>query len=77
MTLLMLAALQTAAQAPTAAAPAKEKKICRQMEAETGSHFPGKRVCHSKDEWASIDAANEGGADALSRQVSRQAGFAQ
>ena len=78
----MLAALPIAAQAQTAApastpAPAKDKKVCRQMEAETGSHFPGKRVCHSRNEWAAIDSANAEGAGALSRQVSRSSALNQ
>ncbi len=62
LTLLALAlpaAAQTgtdrAASAP--AAPAPEKKLCRTMTV-TGSIMGGKRVCHTKGEWAEIDAAN-------------------
>ncbi len=35
---------------------AAEKKVCRREEA-TGS-IMGKRVCHTKSEWAAIDVAN-------------------
>lgn len=51
---------QEAAPAP-AAKPAKEKKICRSEEA-TGSIMV-KRVCHTKDEWAAIDKANDTATD--------------
>ena len=68
--MLIATPAQDTAPAP-AAAPAKEKKVCRQMAPDTGSHFPGKRVCHTTSEWASVDAANADGADALSRQALR------
>jgi hypothetical protein len=45
----------TAAFADTPEAP-KEKKICRSLEV-TGSIMP-KRTCHTKAEWAQIDATN-------------------
>ena len=71
--ILMLAAgaAQVAAAPDSAPAPAKDKRICRTMEADTGSHFPGKRVCHTKSEWASVDAANQNSARALSDQTTR------
>lgn len=51
------------------AAPA-DKKICRR-EPVLGSIMP-KRTCHTKSEWASIDAANSAAAsDALSRRNGR------
>jgi hypothetical protein len=37
-------------------APPKEKKLCRSLEV-TGSIMP-KHSCHTKAEWAQIDAAN-------------------
>jgi len=50
-------------------APA-DKKICRR-EPVLGSIMP-KRTCHTKSEWASIDAANNAAAsDALSRRNGR------
>ncbi|MBW8745815.1 MAG: hypothetical protein JF628_16030 [Sphingomonas sp.] len=61
---LMLAALcavsgalhaQTA-PVPTSQKPVKEKKLCRREEA-TGSIMTTS-VCHTKDEWTQIDAAN-------------------
>ncbi|HMI21176.1 MAG TPA: hypothetical protein VK533_16710 [Sphingomonas sp.] len=55
------------AQTTTPAAaenPAKEKKICRREEA-TGS-IMGTRVCHTKDEWVQIDAANQKAAEQFS-----------
>jgi predicted secreted protein len=42
----------------TTAAPAPEKKICRAQEV-TGSIMPGRKTCHTKAEWASIDGVNE------------------
>ena len=65
--LAMLAApLSLIAQSPSAsarpmgdeapAAPPKEKKICR-SEVMTGSIMP-KSICHTKAEWAQIDATN-------------------
>lgn len=52
-------AAQTAAAEPAASSekPAKEKKICRREE-ETGS-LMASRICHTKDEWVRIDAANQ------------------
>ena len=62
--LMTLAALCTvpgtlyAQPEPAAAAvkPVKEKKICRQEDV-TGSIMMA-RTCHTKEEWAQIDAAN-------------------
>jgi hypothetical protein len=50
-----LAGLAGSALADTPAPPA-EKKLCRSLEV-TGSIMP-KRTCHTKAEWAQIDAAN-------------------
>lgn len=52
------------ATAATAEKPAKEKKLCRREEM-TGSIMPT-RVCHTKDEWVQIDAANQKAADQFS-----------
>jgi hypothetical protein len=47
--------------------PPKEKKICRR-ETVTGSIVGFKSVCHTKAEWDSIDASNNGRAqDDLNR----------
>jgi predicted secreted protein len=61
MTLAALCAFSTAlyaqaAPAPAAEKPVKEKKICRQEDV-TGSIMMA-RTCHTKEEWAQIDAAN-------------------
>ena len=61
---MMLAALCTlptalyaqAAPAPATEKPVKEKKICRQEDV-TGSIMMA-RTCHTKEEWAQIDAEN-------------------
>lgn len=45
-----------ATPAPGAEKPVKEKKICRQEDV-TGSIMMA-RTCHTKEEWAEIDAAN-------------------
>lgn len=42
---------------PAAPAPKKEKKICRRLD-QTGSILGSRPTCHTKDEWAKIDAAN-------------------
>lgn len=56
----LLAQVAAPTLAETSAAPAvkaeKEKKICRREET-TGS-IMATRVCHSKEEWVQIDAAN-------------------
>jgi len=61
MTLAALCTLSGALYAQTAPAPAatkpvKEKKICRQEDV-TGSIMMA-RTCHTKEEWARIDAEN-------------------
>lgn len=43
-------------------APPKEKKICRRY-AVTGSIVGTRAECHTKSEWAAIDARNERGVD--------------
>lgn len=45
-----------AAPAPAGEKPVKEKKICRQEDV-TGSIMMA-RTCHTKEEWAQIDAVN-------------------
>jgi hypothetical protein len=61
----LFAQATTPATTPAAAEkPAKEKKICRREE-ETGSIMQT-RVCHSKEEWVQIDAANQKAADQFS-----------
>lgn len=52
-----VAAPAVAGDSPDAAKPAKQKKVCRR-EPVTGSIIPYKTTCHTKDEWASIDADN-------------------
>jgi predicted secreted protein len=61
---ILLAAVSFAVAAPAladnssdATKPPKEKKVCRR-EAVTGSIVGFRSVCHTRDEWASIDAAN-------------------
>ena len=56
--LLIVAAPAVAQQdgAPSNAKPAAEKKICRNAQ-PTGSRL-SKRACHTKSDWAMIDAAN-------------------
>jgi len=79
LTLAALCASSAALYAQTAPAPAtdvpvKEKKICRREET-TGSIMPT-RVCHSKEEWAQIDAANAKAAEQFnaSRHVGHGSG---
>jgi hypothetical protein len=52
-----LAVLAGSALAEDVPATPKEKKICRSVEV-TGSIMP-KSTCHTKAEWAEIDAGNE------------------
>jgi predicted secreted protein len=49
---------------PAAPPPPKEKKSCRR-EAVTGSIVSVRAVCHTKSEWAAIDADNAKNADAM------------
>jgi len=53
------AAQAQSAPSPAPAAPAQQKvkKICR-SEVDLGSILP-KRKCHTKEEWAAINAANQ------------------
>ena len=44
------AAVPQPVTAPTAAAPKKEKKICRVDDADSGSHMV-KRICLTAEEW--------------------------
>ncbi len=63
-TLVAQTATPAAPAAATAEKPAKEKKFCRREEM-TGSIMPT-RICHTKDEWIQIDAANQKAADQFS-----------
>ncbi len=47
-----------------AATPKPDKPVCRRAPV-TGSNFMT-RTCHSKDEWAAIDAANGANAERMS-----------
>jgi hypothetical protein len=47
---------------PAAPSPKKEKKVCRRLD-QTGSILGSRPTCHTKDEWASIDATNSRNAD--------------
>ncbi len=51
---LVPAAAQTAGEAP---APAPEKRTCRYY-TTTGSIMPARRVCHTEQDWRTIDARN-------------------
>lgn len=54
---LLVFALPAAAQeAPPAARPQKEEKICRRVDAPTGSKMGAKRICRTKADWAQIEA---------------------
>jgi hypothetical protein len=57
--LVAATAMAQDAPAPATAPDAKaEKKICRR-ESVTGSYLGANRVCHTKAEWAEIDAKHE------------------
>lgn len=72
MALVAAAVVAVPAMAQTADTTAKpEKKICRRAEPATGSIMPARPVCHTKSEWASIDAAN---ADAIDRMQANKNG---
>jgi len=42
---------------PVPPAPVTEKKVCRRLD-QTGSILGSRPTCHTKSEWAKIDAAN-------------------
>ena len=58
---------QDATQAPAAAKPVKEKKVCR-YETPTGSNIPVS-TCHTKTEWAQIDSAQQAYTDEMKHAV--------
>ncbi|MCU6455244.1 hypothetical protein LPN01_14250 [Sphingomonas sp. A2-49] len=60
---LLLAAVPQASATPSPAVPKADKPVCRR-EVPTGSTLQ-QRVCHSRAEWAAIDAANAGSVDAM------------
>ena len=66
---------QTATDA-AAPAPVKEKKICRRDGPATGSILGGHVTCHTKTEWAGIDAANSRNADDMLRRSRENIGGA-
>ena len=56
-------------------APKKEKKMCRRLD-QTGSILGSRPTCHTKEEWAQIDAANKANADrALDARRNRTGGL--
>lgn len=66
---------QTAPASDTVAPkPVKEKKVCRR-EAVTGSIIGTRSVCHTKTEWAAIDAANAGNAEGELTRGRQQGGI--
>jgi predicted secreted protein len=68
-------AIPAMAQTDTAAPkPVKEKKVCRR-EAVTGSIIGTRSVCHTKTEWAAIDAANAGNAEGELTRGRQQGGI--
>lgn len=56
------AVAQSADPAVAAAAPKKEKKVCRRY-AVTGSIVSTRTECHTAAEWATIDSVNARGVD--------------
>jgi len=65
---------QTDSKPAAATAAPEEKPVCRYYRA-TGSIMPGKRVCHSKDEWRQIDAQMSEAARHTLNQDRAGAGF--
>jgi len=56
-----------------AAAPVKEKKICRRDGPATGSILGGHVTCHTKADWSRIDSDNARAAgDAMQRSQTLQ-----
>jgi hypothetical protein len=54
--LSMLVMISVPALANDPAQPKEERKICRTQQAPTGSHRPGKRICHTEAEWKVLDS---------------------
>jgi hypothetical protein len=59
LTLALLAAAPIAQDAQPADKTKSEVRICRKV-GNTGSRMDERRICKTKPEWASIDAANSG-----------------
>ena len=79
--LLVVAALlatdpNSAAEEPVAAAqtsapaPAKPKKICKNLDGDTGTHM-SRRVCKTTDEWTVFDRGGGRSADELKTMGAR------
>lgn len=47
--------LATPTVAPSTSTPADDKMVCRSLQ-QTGSLFAGPKECHTKREWAAINA---------------------
>lgn len=56
--LLLLAAVQTAASPAPASPPAEPKLRCRSS-GETGSFVKKKRVCHTEAEWRALERRDD------------------
>jgi hypothetical protein len=67
---------QNSTEPAATSAPVKEKKICRRDGPATGSILGGHVTCHTKTEWAGIDAANSRGADEMLRRSRENIGGA-
>jgi hypothetical protein len=55
--LIVLAASLVAAAPPADPTPAKDRKICREVEHQTGSHIRTQRRCRTAEEWEEADRA--------------------
>lgn len=72
MALAVPALAQGSAPAPTPTAKA-DKKQCRSIGASTGSILARRHECHTKAEWADIDARRSDQNDRLRDDLSHQA----
>jgi hypothetical protein len=67
-----VAAQQPQGPAPTAtaAAPVKQRKICKNLDGDTGTHM-SRRVCKTTEEWAVFDRGEGRSADDLKAMGAR------
>jgi hypothetical protein len=59
MAMSMLAVLLGAAQPAQPATPPKEKLVCRESEAQLGTHVRSGRRCKTQEQWAQEDAERD------------------
>lgn len=69
---LVFAALLQTSPTPAATPADPNARVCRKVQAPTGSRVTAKRECRTAHEWAAIDAGNNRDIDQMQRRTARQ-----